>query len=313
MRLFKRKNEKKYSEILEEWLETKSKIKIQSYQKYENVIFKIKEELGTIVGHQLHEEDFISFFQIQNDKEVSMSIQKTMLYIINSSLSYAYKNKYCDYIELTDIKLKSLSNKIQVFSKEEQKTIEEKAKEKLNIRKVCLLLCLYTGLRIGEICGLKWEDINFNTKSLEVKRTIERIKNTDSSIKNKTILIASTPKSDTSNRIVPIPDFLIPLLEQFKSYNNHYILSNSEKLYDPRQFESFYERFLKKCGIRYVKFHTLRHTFATRSIEAKMDIKTLSEILGHSSIEITLKLYVHPSYELKKSSIENLVSFMAEA
>lgn len=312
MKFFKKKCVKLYAEVLEEWLKTKNKIKIQSYQKYENTIFKIKEDLGVFICSELKENHFVSFFQLQKDKEVSISIQKTMLYIINSSLSYAYKKKYCDYIELADIKLKNLSNKIHVFSKEEQKIIEEKAREKLNIRKLCLLLCLYTGLRIGEISGLKWEDINFSTKSLEVKRTIERIRNVDPNKKGKTELIASTPKSDTSNRIIPIPDFLIFLLEQFKSCDCYYILSNSEKLYDPRQYESFYERFLKRYEIKYVNFHTLRHTFATRSIEAKMDVKTLSEILGHSSVEITLKLYVHPSYDLKKSSIENLVNFMAE-
>ena len=87
-------------------------------------------------------------------------------------------------------------------------------------------------------------------------------------------------------------------------------MSNSLNLYDPRQFEAFYKRIIKKCGISCTKFHTLRHTFATRSIESKMDIKTLSEILGHSSIEITLKLYVHPTYEMKKNSIESLVNFM---
>ncbi len=311
MILFKKNSRKKYSELLDEWLKNKeNSIKIQSYQKYEAIIFKIKEELGELVTYDLQDNHFISFFQIQNDKEVSISVQKTMLYVINASLTFGYKSKCCNYIDLKDIKLKTLPNKIQVFTKEEQKLIEDKIKEKMNIRKLCLLLCLYTGLRIGEICGLKWEDVNFNGKSLEVKRTIERIKNTDEATKEKTILIASTPKSDTSNRIVPIPDFLIPFLQEFKTKDQYYILSNSEKLYDPRQFESFYARFLKKCNVNYANFHTIRHTFATRSIESKMDIKTLSEILGHSSIEITLKLYVHPSYELKKASIESLVTFM---
>ena len=98
---------------------------------------------------------------------------------------------------------------------------------------------------------------------------------------------------------------------KFKNKDDYFLLSNSNKLYDPRLFESFYSRVLKKCNIKQNKFHTLRHTFATRCIESHMDIKTLSEILGHSQIETTLKLYVHPTYEMKKSSIENLVLFMA--
>ena len=224
MILFKKNSRKKYSELLDEWLKNKeNSIKIQSYQKYEAIIFKIKEELGELVTYDLQDNHFISFFQIQNDKEVSISVQKTMLYVINASLTFGYKSKCCNYIDLKDIKLKTLPNKIQVFTKEEQKLIEDKIKEKMNIRKLCLLLCLYTGLRIGEICGLKWEDVNFNGKSLEVKRTIERIKNTDEATKEKTILIASTPKSDTSNRIVPIPDFLIPFLQEFKTKDQYYI------------------------------------------------------------------------------------------
>ena len=167
MILFKKNSRKKYSELLDEWLKNKeNSIKIQSYQKYEAIIFKIKEELGELVTYDLQDNHFISFFQIQNDKEVSISVQKTMLYVINASLTFGYKSKCCNYIDLKDIKLKTLPNKIQVFTKEEQKLIEDKIKEKMNIRKLCLLLCLYTGLRIGEICGLKWEDVNFNGKSL---------------------------------------------------------------------------------------------------------------------------------------------------
>ena len=153
-----------------------------------------------------------------------------------------------NYIDLKDIKLKTLPKTIYVFSKEQQQTLENKLKEKMNIRKLCLLLCLYTGLRIGEICGLKWENINFNTNSLEIKRTIQRIKDT-SSTNSKTKLIESTPKSLTSNRIVSIPAFIMEYLKKFKSNDDYYILSNSNKLYDPRQFEEFYKRILKKCNI----------------------------------------------------------------
>ena len=298
-----------FNDLLTMWLQTKQDIKIQSLQKYENVISKyLKNNLGNIYIHELSSDLIDNFFKKLKVNKVSISIQKTLLYIIKATLRLANQNNYCDYIKLDNIKFKSNLNRVQVFSKEEQQKLESYLKDKLNIRKVCLLLCLYTGLRIGEVCGLKWEDINFNTKYLEIKRTIERIKNNESD--TKTILIESTPKSSTSKRIVPIPNFLIEILKKYKTENNFFVLSNSLNLYDPRQFEAFYKRIIKKCGISYTKFHTLRHTFATRSIESKMDIKTLSEILGHASIEITLKLYVHPTYEMKKNSIESLVKFM---
>ena len=301
-----------YNDILNLWLKSKSDLKLQSLLNYENLVGNyLTNTIGTIKIKELKNTDIENLFVKLKEKDVAISTRKTLIYIIRSSLSYSYNNDYSEYVDVSNIKFKLPNKTIFVLSKEEQNTLENKLKEKPNIRKICLLLCLYTGLRVGEVCGLKWEDIDFSNKSLTIKRTIERIKNKDLNIKSKTKLIESTPKSDTSNRIIPIPNFLICLLNEFKSNNGYFILSNSNKLYDPRLFESFYSRILKSCNISPNKFHTLRHTFATRSIESKMDIKTLSEILGHSQVETTLKLYVHPSYEMKKSSIENLVQFMA--
>ncbi len=300
----------KFINILNIWLKSKQDIKIQSYQKYEMLIknYISNEYLSDIPIQKLVKNDLILFFQKLQNNDLSISSQKTLLCIIKSAVNYAYKNKYCYYIDLTDIKLKVENKTIFILSKEEQNILEVVLKEKTNIRKICLLLCLYTGIRVGEASGLKWEDIDFSNKSLIIKRTIIRVKNQNNT--TKTILIESTPKSATSKRIIPIPNFIIELLSKFKQNDNYYLLSNSEKLYDPRYLESFYNRILKKCNIKNNKFHTLRHTFATRPIESKMDIKTLSEILGHSSIEITLKLYVHPTYDMKKKSIESLVQYM---
>ena len=302
-----------YNDILDLWIRSKEDLKMQSIINYENLINNyLKNSVGIIKINNLTRIDIENLFLYLKVRNVAVSTKKSLIYIVRSSLNYAYKNNYISYIDVSNIKFKLPNKAIFVLSKDEQNILENSLKEKPNIRKVCLLLCLYTGLRVGEVCGLKWEDIDFSNKSLTIKRTIERIKNKDENIKSKTILIESTPKSDTSNRIIPIPNFIISLLLFFKSDNNYFLLSKSNKLYDPRLFESFYSRILKSSNINHNKFHTLRHTFATRSIESKMDIKTLSEILGHSQIETTLKLYVHPSYEMKKSSIENLVQFMAK-
>ena len=297
------------------WLKSKNNLKIQSRQKYENFInqyicsfFKEKKFC------KIDKNDFEIFFKNLNDNQVSTSVQKTIIYIVKSLLNFAYQNKYCDYyIELDNIKFNNNIKFIYTLSIDEQKKLELELKNNMNIKKCCLLLCLYTGLRVGEVCGLKWEDINFDAKTIQVKRTIQRIKNINNDNKNKTILIESTPKSDTSNRIIPIPVFLIDILKKYKKEDNLFILSNSNKLYDPRLFESFYKRILIRSNININKFHTLRHTFATRAIESKMDIKTLSEILGHSNVNITLKLYVHSSIELKRKSIENVVNYMTNA
>lgn len=301
-----------YNDILKLWLNTKKDLKLQSLLNYENLINNyLINTIGNKNIKELKSNDIENLFIEFKGKNVATSTRKTLIYIIRASLNYAYNNNYSEYIDVSNIKFKLSNKTIFVLSKEEQSTLENKLKDKPNIRKICLLLCLYTGLRVGEVCGLKWEDIDFSNKSLTIKRTIVRVKNKDENSQSKTKLIESTPKSDTSNRIIPIPEFIICLLSEFKSNNNYFILSNSKKLYDSRLLESFYSRLLKSCNIKPNKFHTLRHTFATRSIESKMDIKTLSEILGHSQVETTLKLYVHPTYEMKKISIENLVRFMA--
>ena len=295
-------------DIINEWINNKKTLKLQSLLNYKMLINRyINSFFSYKLINSLTKEDIINFF---NNLNIAISTKRKLLYILKSVIEYSYEKNYItEFINLKDIKISKSTNNIYILTHSEQKRLENYLKCKVNIRKVCLLLCLYTGLRVGEISGLKWQDIDFNKKFLWVKRTILRIKNDDNGTKTK--LIVSTPKSESSIRIVPIPNFILDLLEVFRENNNNYILSKSSKLYDPRLFESFYERALIKCKIDHYKFHALRHTFATRSIESKMDIKTLSEILGHSSIEITLKLYVHPSYEMKKTSIENLVAFMS--
>lgn len=297
--------------MLNEWVNTKNEVKLQTKQRYTNLIKKhLYSFFVNRITKELTIEDFVLFIKIKNEEGVSISVQKTLKYIIKASWEYGTLQNYCKPITFDCIKFKKHTTKITVFSKEEQLLLENQLKRKINVRKLAILLCLYTGLRIGEVCGLKWEDIDLTKRILYVKRTIIRIKNNNPNLENKTKLIESTPKSDMSIREIPIPDFLVELLKQFKLQDNFYVLSKSEKLYDPRQLESSYTKIIKKCGIRYSKFHTLRHTFATRCIESNIDIKTLSEILGHASVDITLKIYVHTSTELKRTSLQKLVQFM---
>lgn len=299
------------NEIIYMWLEEKEEIKIQSRQRYENLIkIYLENSIGRIEVNKISQKEIIDFFKKDKLKHACPSIQKSVFYILRSALNIAFSNKWCDYIDLKKIKFKTRKNNITVFTKKDQRKLDEYLTKEINVRKLVLLICMYTGIRIGEASALKWEDINFNNKSISINKTVQRIKNNDKSINRNTVLFISTPKSESSNRVVPLPNFLMPYLKKMKSKNEYFILSENETLYDPRLFESFYQRTLKKCKIQHLKFHTLRHTFATRCIESKVDPKTLSEILGHSSIEITLKLYVHPTYDMKKRSIEKMTSFI---
>ena len=303
---------KTYYEILLDWVNNKTDVKIQTKQKYENLIENyLKEQFDTQKSMSLKEENFIDFFNTLEKQEVSTSTRKTLLYIIKASILRGHSKNEMPLLDLSEIKFKSEKKEIEILSKLEQSKLESHIlSTKLNIRKLCILLTLYTGLRIGEVCGLKWENIDFENQSLYVKRTIQRVKCNDGIKKTK--LIESTPKSKSSIRKVPIPAFIVDLLKKYYTNDEDFILSGSTKLYDPRLLENSFSRLIKKVGLKKIKYHALRHTFATRSIEAGVDIKTLSELLGHSSVDITLKIYVHTSDELKKKSIDKLVSYMQE-
>ncbi len=294
-----------YIDYLDEWLHQKKNIKIQSWQKYETIIrIHINPFFQNISLKKVSEKDMEKFFL--EKQNLSLSMKKTLLYILKASLKDAIKEKRRKALLFSNYFPTREKKEVIILGKDEQKRIENYIMSKNNLRHLFILLTLYTGLRIGEVCGLKWKDIDFEKETLKVERTILRIKSNGS----KTKLVASIPKTITSKRMIPLPSFIIPLLKKQDIIPENYILSRSNKLYDPRILEDSFKRLLKKLNIQSIHFHALRHTFATRCIEAKVDIKTLSELLGHSSIEITLKTYVHTSDTLKKESIHHLVSFM---
>ncbi len=304
---------RKYSlnEIIELWLEDKAEeVKVQTIQRYESLINNyIQNTIGVIDINYIDVEIIQNFFREGKLKNRSSSIKKALFYILRSSLQISYDKGISNFIDLRKIKFKTQRQNIIVFSKREQRKLDKFLTKDLNVRKAVMLICMYTGIRVGEASGLKWEDIDFTNHSITIRRTIQRIKTDDSST-YKTKLVVSTPKSESSNRIVPLPSFIIPYLKKLKKSDKKYILTSSNLIYDPRLLESFYERTLQFCHIRHLKFHTLRHTFATRCIESNVDPKTLSEMLGHSSVEITLKLYVHPTYAMKKESIEKMTKYV---
>lgn len=197
---------------------------------------------------------------------------------------------------------------IQILKKEEQTKLEGELLKKLDETRFGIYFCLYTGLRIGELCALQWKNIDINNKKIYVKKTLVRIKNPDENAKKKTIVVIDEPKSTSSIREIPIPDFLIPIISQLDSNitSETFLISGTEKFIETRTYFNRYKKILDKIDLGKYNFHALRHTFATRCIENGCDPKTLSEILGHSSVKITLERYVHPSYENKVIMMNNL-------
>ena len=173
-------------------------------------------------------------------------------------------------------------------------------------KKLGIIIVLLTGLRLGELCSLKWSDIDLEKGTISINKTIQRIKSTDQYSTSKTKIVIDTPKSKASVRTIPIPLILLSKLGNFKSSDNSYILTNTNKHIEPRVYQRHFKSYLKECGIREYNFHVLRHTFATMAISKEMDIKTLSMLLGHTDVGFTMKRYIHPNIEHRRLQIEKI-------
>lgn len=177
------------------------------------------------------------------------------------------------------------------------------------IQKIGILLSLFMGIRLGEICALQWKDVNFTEETIRIEKTMQRIKNLDKNAVTKTKIVIDKPKSQKSIRDIPIPSFMVDLMKKYKTDKEKYLLTGTVEFIEPRVYQDMFKSYLKESEIEDINFHALRHTFATRAIEQGFDIKSLSEILGHSSVKFTLERYVHPSSEYKKQNLDKLKIF----
>ena len=164
-------------------------------------------------------------------------------------------------------------------------------------------MALHTGMRIGEICALSWSDIDFNKKVIHINHTLTRVLDD----KNKTKIILDSPKTEASKRAIPLCSTIETILEEeYARRKSDFVVSEKHTFIGTRTFEYRYKQFLKNNNIQDINFHSLRHTFATRCVQAGVDIKSLSEILGHANVSITLNTYVHSSIETKRNQLEKL-------
>ncbi|MCC8028931.1 MAG: site-specific integrase [Lachnospiraceae bacterium] len=198
---------------------------------------------------------------------------------------------------------------VSVFTQAEQKRIEEKALEEDNPFSLGVLLSLYGGLRIGEVCGLQWKDFDWQNGTLTVSRTVYRVAAADDRAGAKTKVVIGTPKTDCSIRTIPLPVSVFRYFLQCRRDGESYVVTGTARYMEPRVCLDRYKRFLRRADVAGHTFHALRHTFATGCVEHGVDVKSLSEIMGHSDVRITLQRYVHPSMEAKKAQINKLPCF----
>lgn len=170
-----------------------------------------------------------------------------------------------------------------------------------------VMLSLYTGIRIGELCALQWDNLCLPSATLKVRKTMQRIQDKNVGATSKTRVIITEPKSQCSIRDIPLPVFILELARRFESSPKTFVLSGDKSRYvEPRTMQNRFKKYIRDSGIADANFHTTRHTFATRCVEVGFDIKTLSEILGHANVNITLNRYVHSSFDLKCSNMSKL-------
>lgn len=201
---------------------------------------------------------------------------------------------------------------MRVLSKKEQQQLECVLMQDTDLTKFMVLLCLYTGIRIGEACALRWEHLQLDSGILKVRETMQRIQ-APQNIAAKTRVIITEPKSACSKRDIPLPKFLIQYAAQFQTERKAFVLTGeTDQFIEPRTLQNRFRNYVKASRIEHANYHALRHTFATRCVELGFEIKSLSEILGHSNVNITLNKYVHSSIELKKQNMEKLNPAMIE-
>lgn len=304
--------------IVEKWLETiKPRVKESSYVKYYNLInYYI---LPYLSNKKVREIDTIIIDNMINGLLISGSTKNRPLStktvadtiallkrIFKFSSTYLYPIQ-CDFDQ---IKFKQEEKQMRILKSDELKKLVVYLKENLTIKNAGIMLSLFTGLRLGEVCALKWSNIDLENSILYITTTMQRVQNL--SIEGpKTKVYVSEPKSACSIREIPIPNMLLRLLADFSNNGSCYFLTgSSEKFIEPRNLQYHFKTVLNKALISDVNFHALRHTFATRCIEVGVDIKTLSEILGHANVNITLNRYVHPSLEEKRLNMEKLSEFL---
>jgi integrase len=301
--------QKNISEIVKLWREDKKQyVKKSSYAAY---MLLIENHLLPVFGDcEVIEEASVQAFVLKKlEQGLSQKTIKDMLIVLKMILKFGAKNKWFEYQQF-DIQFPTEREnpQLEVLSRTNQKKIMNYIQTHFTFRNLGVYICLSSGMRIGEICALTWEDIDVNTGIVSVRQTIQRIYTVEDGVR-KTELVLDTPKTKNSIRDIPISRDLLRMLKPIKKVvnNSFFVLTNDSKPTEPRTYRSYYENFMKELDIPKLKFHGLRHSFATRCIESNCDYKTVSVLLGHSNISTTLNLYVHPNMEQKKKAIEQML------
>lgn len=304
-----------FQDVLENWLQSiKESVKPQSFNKYQSTVHlylmpyighKDIRILNAVFINQYLEE--MSYSGRQNKKGLSESTLKTIAFVMKETFQYAYnhgvRNEFLGKIIIP--KKHKTSFHLHILEEKDRKKLINYISNDPCPLYIGIGLSLCCGLRIGEICALQGKDIDLKKRTIHIHRTMQRIKVEDS--QHKTTIIISSPKTKTSKRIIPLPQFIYKLIQKMNYQEEDYILSANQNYIEPRRLSRHFKKILKTLDIDDINYHSLRHTFASLCIESGMDDRTLSEILGHSSVNMTLNRYVHPHLKIKHEMMNKVI------
>ena len=297
----------KLKELLELWLERymKHTIKIRTYNRYKSICdLHLIKDLGEYELEELKPNVLQDFLLKKIYNKYSTNTIKGIVSVLKQALRLAITLEFVDKEYCSNLKMPSSEEKeISVFTKKEQQVIESFCLNHKKRNYIGIVICLYTGIRLGELLALTWDDIDFNSNLLTINKTSYSAK-----VDGKIQIIVDKPKTKKSNRVIPLPNQLVKLLKIIKKESNskYVITTRNSGMVGNRSYQRTFKFILKKVNVPYRNFHSLRHTFATNAIELGMDVKTLAEILGHTNAMITLNRYSHSLLNYKIEMMNKL-------
>ncbi len=296
-------NESYFDYVLSDWLlSMKPKLKPTTIATYETILEKhIRPELCAYLTTEITDKAIAKFWENKSAETLAASTLRGISNVLRSCLKYAAKFGCEASCESCAILAPVKKPNIRVLSDEERSRIVSALGQAPRGKALGVIICLYTGLRVGEISGLRWGDISPDCTYLTVQRTVSRIYRRENGQAG-TVIHIGEPKSSDSRRKIPLPAILTEMMCKVKQADDCYVLSGKpDVIVEARLMQRYFQRLLDRCGVERVNFHVLRHTFATRCVDLGFDIKVLSMILGHADVGITLNTYVHPSFEKMRS------------
>lgn len=293
------------NQLFDEWkIEIRHTIKDSSYFFYETMLeCHIRPYFGEILVEKLTGSQVQSFIDDKISANLSATYIHSIMILFQSIMKFANQKEDWEVKTFSPQYPKIKKTPLEIFTDQEWNLLQTFLRKQSDDFSFGIFLCMFTGLRIGELSGLQWRDFDSANGQILIRRTVYRMKNAKYDPKlnpAKTIVCITTPKTHSSIRNIPLPPFLLNEFYKYQKEDDAFMLTGTSHCMEPRCIQKKYKKLLACCGLRYLNFHSLRHSFATIGIQRGFDYKTLSEILGHASVNTTLSIYVHSSIERKR-------------